>query len=165
MTTFSKLAGQLFDAFERDTREDGSAFYKLRDGSPEWMSDAVRAAHDAVDEMPDDDVYSECRDVASSLNECDDLREAEERAREYADEAVSVYNAQRLAWVAAKPGIRGPLCEECADDMGMQTADIFQLAAWGWYEWARRIYSAIAEAVGEAADEADEDEADEDEDA
>ena len=51
------------------------------------------------------------------------------------------------------PLIRGPLCEEAADEMGIKSSDVFELIGLGQYEWARRIYSAIAAAIEAQAEE------------
>lgn len=149
--SFRILAAAMFAAFEADTRGDGSTFYKLRDGSPEWMSDTIRAAHDAVDEMPDDAVYEACRDAASRLEDgaFDDIGDA---AHEFADGEVNPYNAARVAWLAEKPLIRGPLCDEACEELSGSESGIFERIGFGWYEWARRIFYAVAEGINEEAD-------------
>lgn len=161
------VADALYNAFHTDTRDNGETFYKLREDAPEWMRDAIRAAHDAVDEMPDDDVYECCRDAAGFLSDWSDW--GGDVPGEFADGQVSAYNAERIEWLAKKPLKRGPLCDEAAEEYG-QTFDgkewntgIFQFAAIGWLLWADRIIRAIAEACTEVAEEmAEADEADED---
>jgi hypothetical protein len=154
-------ATQLYNAFVSDTRTNGATFYKLADDAPEWMHDAVHAAHDAVDELPDDEVYAACRSAAEALADSDNW---EDGAHEWADGEVSVYNATRVAWLAEKPLIRGPLVDEAAQEMGFSydgdSAGIFALIAYGWYEWARRIYGAIADACEAQADEGDDSDSD-----
>lgn len=164
-TNVQKIAEALYDAFETDTRDDGTEFVKLKDGSPEWMSEAARAAHDAVDEMPDDAVYECIKSAASYIHDNDHDSDS---AHEFADGEVSVYNAARVAWLAEKPLIRGPLCDEAAEETGwrfdgdrVSSSGIFGLIACGWYEWARRIYDAIAEACEAQADEMEDEETDE----
>jgi hypothetical protein len=155
-------ATQLYNAFVSDTRTDGNSFYRLTDDAPEWMRDAVHAAHDAVDELPDDEVYEACRSAAAALADSD---EWEDGAHEWADGEVSPYNATRVAWLAEKPLLRGPLVDEAAQEIGFtydgDSAGIFALIACGWYEWSRRIYGAIADACEQQADDSDGDSDDE----
>lgn len=147
---FRAVASAMVDAFIRDTREDGSTFYKLRDDAPEWMRDTVRAAHDAVDEMPDDAVYECCQDAAETLADVD-CRYIDDIAHGFADDQVSPYNAARVAWLAEKPLIRGPLCDEAAEEYG-QANDLFDRIGYGWYEWARRIFYAVAKGINDEAE-------------
>ena len=55
-TSIQKLAEQLSAAFETKKRNDGQEFVSLKDGSPEWMTDVIRATHG--DKLPDDTVYA-----------------------------------------------------------------------------------------------------------
>jgi hypothetical protein len=58
------LAEQLAKALVQDTRTDGEKFYKLADGSPEWMTEVIHAVHG--EKMPDDTTYefiSRCADA------------------------------------------------------------------------------------------------------
>ncbi len=53
--------------FERRERSDGSEFVALCDGAPDWVRDAVYAAHD--DEAPNDWRYAACFNVVCSFDE------------------------------------------------------------------------------------------------
>ena len=149
--SFYLLACAFAHAFETKTRDNGDTFRCLKDGAPEWMRDAIRAAHDAVDEVPSDDVYECCHSAALVLAD-ENAPDLDEGAHEFADGEVSPYNASRVAWLAESPIDRATLCDEAREEMGSGEDGIFGLIAIGWYEWARRIFYAIAEGINEEAD-------------
>jgi hypothetical protein len=66
---------EMYAAFESDKRNDGDMFYKLKSGSPEWMTDVIHAVHG--DKLPDDTVYEMIYDALSRLSEIDDDSEDE----------------------------------------------------------------------------------------
>lgn len=146
-------AQALHDAFVGKRRNDGATYYCLRDGSPEWMRDAIHAAHKAVDEGVQDAVYETVMDAAEYLASCNRW---EDGAHEFADTAVSVYNDERVNWLAAHAIARGSLVDEACEELGTAPdASLFDRIAVGWYEWARRIYEAVREACEEQAEEDD----------
>lgn len=67
--TIQSLAGELSQAFEHDKRNDGQEFAKLKDGSPQWMTDVIRACHG--DKLPDDTVYEFVERCADALADYD----------------------------------------------------------------------------------------------
>jgi hypothetical protein len=95
--TVQELASELSKAFETKTRNNGDEFVCLRDGSPQWMTDAVHKAHG--DKMPDDHIYRFCEMAADAMAECD--REDEDSLRE-AIEAIEppCYTHQQMKWFA-----------------------------------------------------------------
>ena len=92
---------QFAAAFEPATRNDGTTFARLKDGSPDWMTDLVHAAHD--DMMPDDTRYSMISECADSLTEYDP-ESWSENAFEICDGLVDVYNSARSKWLASHLG-------------------------------------------------------------
>lgn len=104
-TTIQEAAAALFNAFVSDKRHvTGDKFYKLADGSPEWMTDAVHAAHG--DMMPDDWRYQFILKVASAIADLDDGnpdddRDIDDLRHEAVDGAVSVYTSDLTAWLAS----------------------------------------------------------------
>jgi hypothetical protein len=95
--TVQELASELSKAFETETRNNGDEFVSLRDGSPQWMTDAVHKAHG--DKMPDDHIYRFCEMAADAIAECD--REDEDSLRE-AIEAIEppCYTHEQMKWFA-----------------------------------------------------------------
>lgn len=115
-TTLVTLASELSHALERNTRDDGSKFYSLKDGSPDWMRDACHAAHG--DMMPDDARYELINDVAGALSELDDDAD-EDGARDAISEIEpDIYTHDLLRWVASRND-RGSYCEEYVESMGI----------------------------------------------
>jgi hypothetical protein len=95
--SIQELASELSKAFETKTRNNGDEFVSLKDGSPQWMTDAIHKAHG--DKMPDDHIYRFCEMAADAMAECD--REDEDSLRE-AIEAIEppVYTHQQMKWFA-----------------------------------------------------------------
>ena len=65
MANRKETAAAFAGAFVRKERDNGEAFYCLADGSPEWMSDAIRAAHDGGEMLPNDWSYRFAEGMAS----------------------------------------------------------------------------------------------------
>jgi hypothetical protein len=61
------MTKQFADAWTTDTRNDGVLFCKLRDGSPQWMTDAIHAAHGDI--MPLDWIYEHCSRIVDMMTE------------------------------------------------------------------------------------------------
>ena len=98
--TFKSVMGELAEAFVEDTRGDGSKFVRLVDGRPEWMRDAVYAAHDGS--LPDDWTYRACMEMALGLTEYDLDAEDDvlgELVTGLADRNVDVYTHDLLRWL------------------------------------------------------------------
>ena len=55
-------------------RNDGSKFASLKDGSPEWMHDVIRAAHE--DSFPDDTIYEFVDRAVNAFAESEDPNDA-----------------------------------------------------------------------------------------
>lgn len=62
---FSEKVEAFSQAFERKARTDGSEYVVLRDGSPDWMANAIRSAH--MGSSPCDTVYAMCQRVVDHL--------------------------------------------------------------------------------------------------
>lgn len=102
--TVEHLATELSRAFERRTREAGHEpgldhYTALKEGSPDWMKDACRAAHDAGGDLmlPDDWRYEFIEDAADALAEHEG---DEDRARDYLNESDHYcYTWQQTGWL------------------------------------------------------------------
>lgn len=160
-TTFGKIATEFFNALEKRTRTDGipdsaNAFYTLRDGSPEWMRDAIHAAHDALDgRMPDDWTYSACRGVLSEIDEEDSADDVRERDGEIADRQTNDSTHRLCVWLASHVG-NVALCDEALDEgLCDGSATITQRIALGQYLAYTRILDTLVRAIEAQADERD----------
>lgn len=144
--TIQSLAGELAKAFVSDTRtQTGETFYKLADGSPEWMTDAIQAAHGGM--MPDDTRYGMIRDVAFRMADADDSEI--EDSHEAVDGLVDVYNNALTAWLASH-NLRAGYCDEALEDRGGRLGDgdgIINVIMWGQFAEYREIWAALSEAL------------------
>lgn len=100
--SFQIRAFDLAHAFQLQTRDDGSTYYSFRDGSPDWMTEAVYAAHD--EELPNDWRYSVCNFLAQNLAKYATADEARDNIGDLADAQATIYTSDLLNWYAARPG-------------------------------------------------------------
>jgi hypothetical protein len=93
--TIQSLAKELSRAFVTNKRNDGQEYVHLKEGSPEWMTEVVRAIHG--DKLPDDTTYrfiERCADAIADAG--DDPTEAI-----YSMEA-DIYTSDLTAWLHAR---------------------------------------------------------------
>jgi hypothetical protein len=141
MTTWDTLAA----AFELRHRADGSPFYVLADGSPEWMLDAVREAH--AGKLPNDWSYRLAAYIAQAAAGYD---APEDYDSEIADGVVPVCTSELIEWMASHADRRELADEAISDGAGSIDAACRQ----GCYDEAMAVFWALARAV-EAEGDAD----------
>ncbi len=137
------LACALSEAFEGGTRDNGDKFRKLRQGSPEWMTDAIHEAH--ADMMPDDWRYA-CIEAAAYA-----IAAGETGAGDFADAQVDPYNGARVAWLASH-SYRADYCDEAAVFLGGE-GSIMDRIGWGQYREASEIFDLLYSFLSDLADE------------
>jgi hypothetical protein len=158
MTNLTQTARALADAFERKTRDNGESFYCLKDGAPDWMQDALHAAHDGGDMMPNDWSYSLAHDMAHHIAEAleyDAAQDAFDIIAEGADSLVPAYNGPRIYWLASHLSRLAFVEEALSDAGGALPKDGGLMAAIGWgmnYELLM-IGRALFDAIEGEADE------------
>lgn len=151
MHTFSELAGEAYGMFERRTREDGDAYYTLRDGAPEWLHDLVHEAHG--DMLPDDWRYDAIHSALGAIHDsgadtpddCDDLE------HEFADGEVDAYNGARVAWLGSHLQ-RGGYCDEAQEELGA-SGGVYDLIGAGQYMEAREVFASVLDSLRERFEE------------
>jgi hypothetical protein len=94
LTLFQTIATELYNAF---TKDNPRAVWCLKDESPEWMLDAILAAH-WDDRLPDGWIYESCRDIASALAE--EGNPTEDTISDIADSQTDTGTYDLLQWVA-----------------------------------------------------------------
>lgn len=146
--TIQEAAAALFAAFVSDKRHvTGDKFYKLADGSPEWMTDAIHAAHG--DMMPDDWRYACIRSVASAVAEVADDEDMDDARHEAVDAIVDVYNARLAAWLGSHGGRLG-YCDEATEEYGAASAldgGIAKLMQFGQYREIDEVWGLLVAAL------------------
>ena len=149
-TTTEKLATvakEFAEAFITDKRDDGKKFTKLRDGSPQWMTDAVHAAHGDI--MPDDWIFDQCDSIARSLTEYEPER-WEDAAHDIADGLVDVYNNDRARWLAIHLDF-GAIVDEAVEELGCE-GGIYDRIGIGQYRFLSSMVGALVNAITEEAE-------------
>jgi hypothetical protein len=99
-----KLASY-FTTVERVTPNTRLQVWCLTDAAPQWLRDAVYAAHYDGKDLPNDWIYSEVRDVCLAIDDeqfdaNEDYRQDHGQIHEYADAAVDIYTRGLYQWQA-----------------------------------------------------------------
>jgi hypothetical protein len=153
-SNLQKLAKELGDAFVQDKRNDGTMFYHLKDGSPQWMTDAIHKAHDEL--MPDDWIYEQCYHLADSIAQSDPDK-WDDYISEWADSLVDVYNADRTKWLASNL-YYGAYVDEAVEELGHSDQGIFGDIGIGQYRMTEQIAYALIQGIRDEAEQLDADE-------
>ena len=146
--TIQTLAAQLSAAFVSDVRTNGATFYKLADGSPEWMNDATFAAHGEF--LPDDWRYAAIRELSSRMAESEDPEDGFEEC----DSAVDVYNSKLADWLASNNS-RAAYVDEAIEEFGYP-GDLIKALQCGQLAEYREIWAALYSFLSDMAEEEEE---------
>ena len=96
-----RIATLASEAMETATRPSGEEFRKFKEGSPEWMTDIARAAHDDSGILPDDYRYRFMEETLDQIAEWGDFANVDE-IREALDEIeADVYTSDLTAWLGS----------------------------------------------------------------
>lgn len=152
-TPFQATAKAFSDAFERATRTNGERFTRLKEGLPQWMTDAVREAHG--ERLPDDWTYDACRQAAEAISEHEDRDAADEAALDWAANAVDAMTADVARWLAGSHENIAAVdeeAEECFLDAKAfaKSGGIIGMIQRGQTRVLREIYSTILQAILDA---------------
>jgi hypothetical protein len=155
MSNLTETARALADAFERKTRDNGESFYCLKDGRPDWMQDALHAAHDGGDMMPNDWSYQLASRMADHIAESLEYDSDKDRAdiiSEGADALVPCYNGERLAWLASHLS-RAGFVDQAMQDYGTPSeGGIMAMIGCGIHAELEMIGHALFDAIESEAD-------------
>lgn len=154
-TIFQTVARELSAAFVVATRDNGAEFYKLADGSPDWVESVPLDCHEAVDgdcpRLPCDWIYRLAARAAEWAAEHESGDDCRDNIGEFADGECDVYTGALYAWAAAHANNR-ELCDAAVAEYG-QPADGFDAATveryfrMGQYLGAERAAAAVVAAI------------------
>ena len=120
MQRFQVNALNFARAFKEQTRDDSSHFFTLPESAPQWMTEALKTAHDK--ELPNDWRFAMVRAIAYAVAECKSIDNAREDAMEVADRLADIYTGQLLNWYAELPS-RLDYCDQYRKQFGADAAD------------------------------------------
>jgi len=161
-----ELAKAFYKAFVRSTRDEKNEFgvthfYHLAPNSPQWMEDAIHAAHGDI--FPNDWVYDACHSIVGHMEDIDPS-DWEDSVSDWADSNVDVYNVDRARWLASHLDFGG-MVDEAVEELGHSDQGIYGDIGIGQYRFLENIAQALIQAVEEHAElEEDEETADSSED-
>lgn len=104
------LAGEALAYFKHRKRHDGSGYWTLEEGTPEWVIKLVFEAHDEGRILPDDFRYLF---IVEALETIVEDPEASDIMWE-----PDVYTSQLLSWLEAAPSYRMNLIDEEVSRVG-----------------------------------------------
>jgi hypothetical protein len=146
--TKQQLAALFSKSFERKERPNGENFYCLKDGTPDWIKDAVHEAHG--DLFPNDWVYAQCKAIADSMTECA-AAEWTHNTMEWADSNVDIYNSDRAAWLGSHLHF-GAAVDEAVEELGHSDQGIYGDIALGQLRLLEQIAYVLIQAVEDQAE-------------
>lgn len=151
MTRFSSALNQFLLSFEKCSRYDGSEFLKLSSVSPEWMTEAVRAAHDG--ELPNDSRYKLIRDCLQALSDdgVESQEEALENSLQLSKDLAPTYTGELLQWFSEMPGRLGD-CDEALDQGRVLELTSYEIITEGFRLAAEEVISSLADSLEDASD-------------
>lgn len=151
MTRFTLALSQLLSSFERSSRASGSEFLKLSSGSPQWMTDAIREAHDG--ELPNDSRYELIRDCIQALSDdgVESQEEALEASLELSRDLVPTFTGELLQWFSVMPCRLGD-CDEALDQGRVLELNSYEILSEGFRLAAEEVISSLADSLEDASD-------------
>lgn len=136
------------EAEEHTTVRDGRYF--LSEDAPEWVREFFEAAGDACDhDVAGLDTQHRLFAGVLSAVSCGDSDPGT-----IADGCVSVYNAERSAWLAESLAHAGWVDDACAEGLCSDDADIFTRLGAGMYHQAYAVACAVLDALQTTRDDA-----------
>lgn len=151
MSRFALALSQLLSSFKRSSRSDGSHHWILAPSSPEWMSEAVLAAHD--EELPNDSRYELIRDCLQALSDdgAESQEEALEASLELSRDLVPTFTGDLLQWFSGMPRRLGD-CDEALDQGRVLELNSYEILSEGFRLAAEEVISSLADSLEDAAD-------------
>ena len=138
--TLETIAEEAASYFERATRPDGDPFTRLKDDRPEWVYEAVYAAHGG-DLLPDDYRYKWSEEAFDAIAEGD--TEASDGFEE-----PDVYTSNLLEWVSSNLSRVGYV-DEAVEEFGGEPGGLADQLMLGQAAERREVFEAIFEACEE----------------
>lgn len=137
------MATELAEAFETRKRADGTEYTCLGEDAPQWMCDAVMAAHG--NELPHDWIYAACADAAREIAHHARIDDSD-HAHEWADHCADVYESALARWLADVPGA-WEACQKARQEWGAESDDLHGMLRRGQYSMLLGIYQELALAI------------------
>jgi hypothetical protein len=139
-------------AFETRKRDDDSKYVCTKDGTPQWIHDAIHAGH--LEHFPNDLYYRQIERFADSLNEAldVDLSTLDDITEYVSDEMEpDVYTCDLTGWLH-EYNDHVDYITQAIEEYGELTSG-FDLLVRAQYIWMREVLDAVIGSLREAIDE------------
>lgn len=153
--TLATIAREFADSFITKQRDNGETFYCLKDGAPEWMSDAIMAAHDGGEMLPNDWSYRLCSAMAEHIAETleyDSDADLGDAVLKGSDSLVPHGNYDRAQWLASHL-YRVSFVDDAVLEYGQPEGGVMAAIGFGMARELEMIGRALVEAIEEQAEE------------
>lgn len=155
--TMLTIAKALQAALIQDVREDQTTFIKLAPDAPEWMTLAVREAHEG--RLPNDTDYSAFSEVVDAIVEALEGDEDMDDARhERCDGLVPIYNNDRINWMAQHSDYVGYCDDARMEGLVSNDAAMVERIGAGYYQYYSNLWGYALTAITEAWEQEDDSE-------
>ena len=141
--TVQELASEAYACFETAKRPDGAEYVRVKDETPDWVSELVYKAHGG-DFLPDDWRYATIRSALAFIG--DDATEPEDEAGDFADTQANAYTGELIAWLGSNLRRVGYVDDARQEYGGDFTSVLDEIAA-GQYTEAREVYELVLDAL------------------
>jgi hypothetical protein len=163
--TVHSLAREMYEAFESDKRDNGDTFWKLKDGSPEWMKDVCFQAHKDGSPgimgepgqgamMPDDYRYEFIFEAVSSIEEADEDADLDEVRDEI---EADIYTYDLTKWLNSRADRIGYV-DEAVSELGHSDMGIIGDIMMGQIAEKQEVFDRVREALEKLAEDSEDEE-------
>jgi hypothetical protein len=143
----ANLAEEAAGMFTTRTRQSsGESYVSLKDERPDWVHDAVRAAHG--DTLPDDYIYSWAQDAFAAIGNAEGSN-LDDVASEFA-ESVDVYTGDLMRWIGSHAGRAIYADETLVEHKPDTLSDLLMIAQ---ARERRELFNSIAQSLADHIDE------------
>jgi len=154
-TTVHSLASEAASCFEYASRDDDDreTYVRVKDGSPAWVTEMVREAHDGF--LPDDWRYACISAAVDAIDEAGEDADLSDVAAEFADSQIDVYTADRLAWLSSSLRRSSYVDEAASEGLVSAETDTVDRIGIGQYMEAHEVFAAVQRFLETRAEEAE----------
>ena len=147
----SKLLEKLDRYLVTAKRDNGDTFFKLAEGAPEYLTDAIREAHDGGNLLPDDLRYEMIAGIASALGGYDDPEDSDSQW-EALDGLVPVYTHELTTWLASN-NLRQEYVNQAKDEgLVGEDADLCHRLMVGYFLELQEVLAGLVSAAEDIED-------------
>lgn len=145
--SLATLATEALSYFETGKLADGDEYYFVREASPVWVNEMVRAAHG--DMLPDDIRYDMIVQALGTVSNFDEKVSQDDAQEEMMQVEAPIYTSELTAWLASNVN-RYSYCDAAIEEYGASTTADYGMInrlQMGWSHEFSEVASAVISAL------------------